>query len=149
MQLFGSLNIPWHCPFWDWNENWPFPVLWPLWIFQICWHTECSTFTASSFRILNSSTAAASPPLALLKVMLPRTHLTLYPRMSGARWVTTPSWLSGSLRPFLYRSSVYFCSLILISSASVSFLSFLSNVSVSREQQSDSVVYWTCLLLEN
>ena len=25
------------------------------WIFQICWHTECSTSTASSFRILNSS----------------------------------------------------------------------------------------------
>ena len=26
------------------------------WIFQICWHIECSTFTASSFRIWNSST---------------------------------------------------------------------------------------------
>ena len=26
------------------------------WVFQICWHTECSTFTASSFRIWNSST---------------------------------------------------------------------------------------------
>ena len=25
------------------------------WIFQICWLIECSTFTASSFRILNSS----------------------------------------------------------------------------------------------
>ena len=25
------------------------------WVFQICWHTECSTFTASSFRIWNSS----------------------------------------------------------------------------------------------
>ena len=25
-------------------------------VFQICWHTECSTFTASSFRIWNSST---------------------------------------------------------------------------------------------
>ena len=31
---------------WDWNENWPFPVLWPFWVFQICWHIECSTFTA-------------------------------------------------------------------------------------------------------
>ena len=40
----------------DWNENWPFPVLWPFWIFQICRHIECSTFTASSFRIWNSST---------------------------------------------------------------------------------------------
>ena len=24
------------------------------WVFQICWHVECSTFTASSFRIWNS-----------------------------------------------------------------------------------------------
>ena len=39
---------------WNWNENWPFPVLWPLLSFQICWHIECSTFTASSFRIWNS-----------------------------------------------------------------------------------------------
>ena len=26
------------------------------WVFQICWHIECSTFTASYFRIWNSST---------------------------------------------------------------------------------------------
>ena len=26
------------------------------WVFQSCWHIECSTFTASSFRIWNSST---------------------------------------------------------------------------------------------
>ena len=26
------------------------------WVFQICWHIECSSFTASSFRIWNSST---------------------------------------------------------------------------------------------
>ena len=25
------------------------------WVFQICWHIECSTFTASSLRVLNSS----------------------------------------------------------------------------------------------
>ena len=35
------------------------------WVFQICWHIECSTFTASSFRIWNSSTGIPSPPLAL------------------------------------------------------------------------------------
>ena len=23
---------------WVWNENWPFPVLWPCWVFQIFWH---------------------------------------------------------------------------------------------------------------
>ena len=42
------------------------------WVFQICWHKECSTFTASSFRIWNSSTGIASPPLALFLVMFPR-----------------------------------------------------------------------------
>ena len=46
---------------WDWNENWPFPVL-----CQVCWHIECSTFTASSFRIWNSSTGIPSPPLAFV-----------------------------------------------------------------------------------
>ena len=42
------------------------------WVFQICWHIECSTFTTSSFRIWSSSTAIPSPPLALLIVMLPK-----------------------------------------------------------------------------
>ena len=42
------------------------------WVFQICWHIECSTFTASSFRIWNSSTGIPSPPLALFLVMLSR-----------------------------------------------------------------------------
>ena len=60
---------------WDWNENWLFPVLWPLCVFQICWHIETSTFTASSFRIWNSSTWIPSPPLALFILMLPKAHL--------------------------------------------------------------------------
>ena len=34
------------------------------WVFQICWHLECSTFTASSF-IWNSLTGIPSPLLAL------------------------------------------------------------------------------------
>ena len=46
------------------------------WVFQICWPTECSTFTASSFRIWNRSTGIPSPPLALFVVMLPKAHLT-------------------------------------------------------------------------
>ena len=66
------------------------------WVFQICWHIECSTFTASSFRIWNSSTGIPSPPLALFVVMLSKALLTSHSRMSGSRWVITPSWLSGS-----------------------------------------------------
>ena len=39
------------------------------WVFQICWRIECSTFTASSFRIWNSSTGIPSPPLTLCVVI--------------------------------------------------------------------------------
>ena len=84
------------------------------WIFQICWHMDCSTLIASSFRILNSSVGIPSSPLALLAVVLPAVHLTSHSRMLGSRWVTTPSWLSVSLKPFLYSSSMYSCHLLLI-----------------------------------
>ena len=36
------------------------------WVFQICWHIECSTLTASSFRIWNSSAGIPPPPPASL-----------------------------------------------------------------------------------
>ena len=52
-------------------------------IFHMCWHIECSTFTASSFRIWNSSTVIPSPPLALFVVMLPKAHLSSHSRMSA------------------------------------------------------------------
>ena len=96
------------------------------WVFHICWHIECSTFTASSSRIWNSLAGIPSPPLALFEVMLPKAHLTSHSRMSGFRWVITPSWLSVLWSSFLYSSSVYFCHLFLISSASVRSLPFLS-----------------------
>ena len=91
---------------WDWNENWLFPVLWPLLSFPNLLAFECSTFTTSSFRIWNSSTGIPSPPLALFIVMLPEAHLTSYSRMSGSRWVwvITPSWLSGSWRSLMLPS---------------------------------------------
>ena len=95
------------------------------WVFQICWHIECSTFIASSFRIWNSSTGIPSPPLALFIMMLSKFHLTSHSRISGSRWVITPSWLSGSWRTFLH-SSVYSCHIFLISSASVTSILFLS-----------------------
>ena len=76
------------------------------WVFQICWPIECSTFTASSFRIWKSSTGMPSPPLALFVVMLSKAHLTSLSRMSGySRSVITPSWLSGSWRSFLFSPS--------------------------------------------
>ena len=96
------------------------------WVFQICWHIECSTFTALSFRIWNRSAGIPSPPLALFIVMLPKAHLTSHSRVSGSRWVITPSWLSGSWRSFSYSSSMYSCYLFLISSDSVRSIPFLS-----------------------
>ena len=81
------------------------------WVFQIYWHIDYSTFTASSLRIWNSSTGIPLPPLDLFLVILPKAHLTLHSKMSGSRWVITPSWLSGSWRSFLYSSSVYSCHL--------------------------------------
>ena len=96
------------------------------WVFQICWHIECSTSTVSSFRIWNSSTGIPSPPLALFVVMLPKAHLTPHSRMSGSRWVITPLWLSGSWRFFLHSSFVYSCHLFFIPSASVRSIPFLS-----------------------
>ena len=111
---------------WDWNGNWPFLVFGHCWVFQICWHIECSTFIASSFRIWNSSTVIPAPPLALFLVMLPKAHLTSHSRMSVSRWLITPSWLSGSWRSFFYSSSVCFCYLFLIFFASVRPIPFLS-----------------------
>ena len=59
-------------------------------------------------------------------VTLPKVHLTSHSMMSGSRWVITSSRLSGLWRSFLYSSSVYSCHLLLISSASVRSISFLS-----------------------
>ena len=51
------------------------------WVFQIFLYMECSTLTASSFKIWNSSAVIPSLPLVLFIVMLPKAHLTLHSRM--------------------------------------------------------------------
>ena len=96
------------------------------WVFQICWHIECSTFTASSFRIWNSSTGIPSPPLALFVVMLSKAHLTSHSRMSGLGEWSHHRDYPGREDIFLYSSSVYSCHLFLISFASVRSIPFLS-----------------------
>ena len=57
----------------DWNENWPFPVLENLfqncWIFHKCWHTECSTFTESSFSVFLNPPNPSSERYITLKVV--------------------------------------------------------------------------------
>ena len=74
------------------------------WVFQMCWHIEYGTFTASSFRIWNSSTGIPSPPLALFVVMLSKAHLTSHSRISGSRWVITWSWLYSNFRLYYFYS---------------------------------------------
>ena len=100
---------------WDWNENWPFPVLWPLLHFP----NLLAYWALSQHHLLGFEIAGnPSTPLGLFIVKLSKVHLTSYSRRSGSRWVTTPSLLSGSLRSFLYSSSVHSCH-FLMSSASV------------------------------
>ena len=82
------------------------------WVFQICWHSECSTSIAPSFRILNSSAGIPSPPFTLLTAC-PKAHLTSHSRKSGSGWVTRPSWLSSSLRFFC--GTVFLCILSIFS----------------------------------
>ena len=86
---------------WDWNENWPFPVLWPLLRFPNLLAYWVQHFHSIIFQVLNSSTGIPPPPLALFVVMLSKAHLTSHCRMSGYSWVITPSWLSGSWRFFV------------------------------------------------
>ena len=129
VQLCGSLNILRHCPSLglEWKLIFSSPVA-TVEFSKFVEHIKCRTFTASSFRICNSSTRILSPPLTLFVVMLPKAPFTLHSRMSGSRWVITPSWLSGSWRSFLYSPSGYSCHLFLISSAyfkSIPFLSFI------------------------
>ena len=68
---------------WDWNENWPFPILWPLLNFPNLLVYWMQHFPVSSFRIGNSSTGIPSPPLALFVVMLPKPS-----------WLHTPGCLT-------------------------------------------------------
>ena len=90
VQLCGNLKILWYCFSLGLELKTDlFHSCGHYWVSQLCWHNECSTLMAWSFKILNSSAGTPSPLLALLVVMLPKAHLTSHSRMSGSRWVTT------------------------------------------------------------
>ena len=94
------------------------------WVFQICWHIECSTFTTLSFRIWNSSAGIPSPPLALFIVMLPKAHLnSLDVWLKVSDHTIMVIWV---IKIFFVWFSVYSCHFFLISSASVRSILFLS-----------------------
>ena len=96
------------------------------WVFQVCWHIECSTFTASSFRIWNNSTGIPLTPLALFIVIFPKAHFLSHSRMPGSGELSYHCDYLGREDLFLYSFSVYSCHLFLISSASLSSIPFLS-----------------------
>ena len=79
--------------------------LWPLLSCPNCFTYWVKTWTASSFKILNSSAGISSPPLALFEVMLPKAHLTSHSRISGSEW--PHSWLSRSLTFFFLSFSPF------------------------------------------
>ena len=125
MQLCGSLSILCISFLWDWNATNLFQSCGHCWVFQICWHIALGTFTASSFRIWNSSTGIPSPPLALFIVMLLRPIWLHIPGcLALGEWSHHHDYLGGE-DLFLYSSSVYSCHLFSISSASIRSIPFL------------------------
>ena len=110
----------------NWDDYWPFPILWPLLGLPICWHIECNTLMASSFRVLNSSTGILSHSVALVTECFLRPTWLCFPEyLALGGWPHHRSNLVPSFRSFQY-SSVYSSHLFLISSASTRSLPFLS-----------------------
>ena len=125
VQLCHSLNILWHCL--SLGLEWKLTLSSPVATAAFSKFAGTLSAALSQHHLLGFEIAGIpSLPLALFVVILPKAHLTLYPWMSGSRWVITPSWLSGSWRSFLYNSCVYSCHLFLISYASVRSIPFLS-----------------------
>ena len=112
VHLCHCLNILWHCL--------SLGLEWKLIFSSLVAAAEFSKFAGilsaelSQYHLLEFEIALLEfhhLQLALFIVMPPKAHLTSHIGMSGSRWVMTPSWLSGSLRSFLY-SSVYWASLV-------------------------------------
>ena len=83
---------------WDWNENWPFPVLWPLLSFpNLLAYWVQHFLTASSFRIWNSSTGIPSCTLTLFVVMHLDTINVLGRCLTDTAWITAALGWEGSV----------------------------------------------------
>ena len=108
---------------WDWNESWPFPVLWSLLSFPNVLVYWISTLTASSSSILNRSAGIPSPLLALFILYLLRPIW-----LHNAGCLALGEWphhhVIQVIKNFFSSSSVYSCHIS--SSTSVSFF-FLNN----------------------
>ena len=81
----------------------PFPVLWPLLSFPdllVYWLQHFHSIIFENLKQLNWNSITSTS-----LVMLSKAHLTSHSRMSGSRWMITPSWLSWSWRTVQKRSS--------------------------------------------
>ena len=111
MQLCGTLNILWR--YLSLGLEWKLTFSSPVATAEFSKFAGTLSAALSQHHLLGFEIAGIpSLPLALFVVILPKAHLTLYPWMSGSRWVITPSWLSGSWRSFLHNSFVYSCYLL-------------------------------------
>ena len=94
---------------WDWNENWPFPVLWSLLSFLNLLAYWVQHFNSIILQDLKQLSRNSITSTSFVHSDASKAHLTPHSRMSASRWVITPSWLSGSF--FWCSSSVYSCHL--------------------------------------
>ena len=72
---------------WYWNENWCFPILWPLLSFpnvMAYWVQHFHSIIFQDLKELNCDSITSS----IFVVMLSKAHLTSHSRMSGSRWWT-------------------------------------------------------------
>ena len=79
----------------DWNEDWPFPVLWPLLSFPNLLASWVQHFHSIIFQDLKELNCNSSTSTSFVRSDASSGPLDLCSRMSGSRWVITPLWLSG------------------------------------------------------
>ena len=68
---------------WDWNENWPFPVLWPLLSFLNLLAYWVQHFHSIIFQDLKQLNWNSITSPSFVRSWLPKAHLTSYSRMSS------------------------------------------------------------------
>ena len=126
--FFGTVFL------WDWNEKWPSSVLWPLLSIPNLlpyWVQHFHSIILKDLKKLNWNSITST---TFVRSAISKAHLTSHSRMSGSRWMITPSWLSGSWRSFLCSSSVY------------SFLPHLLNIFCLCYAHTISVLHMKCSL---
>ena len=75
---------------WDWNENWPFPVLWPLLSFPnllAYWVQHFHSIIFQDLKWLNWNSITST---RFVHSDASKAYLTSHSRVSGSRWVITP-----------------------------------------------------------